>query len=310
MIDNPELFLRNKKMDIKPALNYEDAFVLKKNEQSRKIHIKRLSSSMCEDDLRNYFSKFGEIDYTYIVLNVATKKSRCFGFLVFKDIIGYQKCLTIKDHVLNGQLIKVSPALEKSVIEQEKIKEGLDSAGLTTNDTSSTDGSHSGKGSGSNKKNNFNFSGFEEEIYNKNAKVINEMEMRKQFEENQQIYAGNAYGYNNNNLRYSDEDLLYEYYNNMNINYSYNQGSCYEEDYISKMYNPKMTTSNYNYMPTSPKSCGYEMPPSYPSYENYSRTNPHAKAHANAHMPPPQQYPTDFNHYNPKMAQTSPYCEC
>ena len=79
-------------MDIKPALNYEDAFVLKKHEQRRKIYIKRLNSSMTEDDLRMYFSRFGEIDYTYIVLNVATKKSRCFGFLVFKDINSYHRC--------------------------------------------------------------------------------------------------------------------------------------------------------------------------------------------------------------------------
>jgi len=69
-----------------------------------------LSNYTSVDNLRNYFSKFGEIEECTIMRDTKTKLSRGFAFVTFFDPACIEKVLAISDHYLDGKKIDPQPA--------------------------------------------------------------------------------------------------------------------------------------------------------------------------------------------------------
>uniref|UniRef100_A0A0B6ZM06 TAR DNA-binding protein 43 n=2 Tax=Arion vulgaris TaxID=1028688 RepID=A0A0B6ZM06_9EUPU len=79
-----------------------------KQMMNRKVFIGRVTEDIAADDLRSYFSKFGEVVDVFI-----PKPYRAFAFVTFADAETAQ-CLCGEDHIIKGASVHVSSAAPKS----------------------------------------------------------------------------------------------------------------------------------------------------------------------------------------------------
>ncbi|XP_067671074.1 heterogeneous nuclear ribonucleoprotein D-like isoform X1 [Haliotis asinina] len=75
------------------------------NEDARKIFVGGLSWETTSKDLKDYFTKFGEVVSCTLKTDLETKRSRGFGFVVFKDVECLEKALQEQEHKLHGRNI-------------------------------------------------------------------------------------------------------------------------------------------------------------------------------------------------------------
>jgi len=73
----------------------------------RKLFVGGLGRNITDKDLRDYFSKFGEIENVSIKTDVYTGQSRGFAFILFKDAKAIDELLAAGDHYINNK--KVDP---------------------------------------------------------------------------------------------------------------------------------------------------------------------------------------------------------
>jgi len=74
-----------------------------------KMFIGGLSWQTTAEGLREYFSKFGDINEVMVMKDPTTRRSRGFGFVTFSDPSGVDKVLTLPAHELDGK--KIDPKL-------------------------------------------------------------------------------------------------------------------------------------------------------------------------------------------------------
>ncbi|CAG2250811.1 HNRNPABD [Mytilus edulis] len=85
------------------------------DEDDRKLFVGNLSWETTQKDLKDYFCKYGEVENCTLKTEIETKRSRGFGFVVFKLASVVDKVLEEKEHKLNGRTIdpkKANPRRE------------------------------------------------------------------------------------------------------------------------------------------------------------------------------------------------------
>lgn len=80
------------------------------DEDDRKLFVGGLSWETTAKDLREYFEKFGEVTSCTLKTDLETRKSRGFGFVVFKESEFVQAALKVEEHKLHGRKIDPKPA--------------------------------------------------------------------------------------------------------------------------------------------------------------------------------------------------------
>ncbi|XP_071970690.1 heterogeneous nuclear ribonucleoprotein D0 isoform X3 [Engystomops pustulosus] len=88
--------------------------------QGLKMFIGGLSWDTTKKDLKDYFSKFGEVVDCTLKLDPITGRSRGFGFVLFKEAEGVDKVMEQKEHKLNGKVI--DPKRAKAMKTKEPVK--------------------------------------------------------------------------------------------------------------------------------------------------------------------------------------------
>ncbi|EDO33389.1 predicted protein, partial [Nematostella vectensis] len=79
----------------------------------RKIFVGGLAISTDSAGLQGYFEKYGEVTDCVLMTDPVTKRSRCFGFITFRDPSVVQNVMDDKPHQLDGKMIDPKPAVPR-----------------------------------------------------------------------------------------------------------------------------------------------------------------------------------------------------
>eukprot|EP00922_Rhytidocystis_sp_ex-Travisia-forbesii_P059643 GHVS01088431.1.p1 GENE.GHVS01088431.1~~GHVS01088431.1.p1 ORF type:complete len:321 (+),score=20.99 GHVS01088431.1:152-1114(+) len=81
-------------------------------EQAGKVHVSKLSDSMTESQLKNFFERFGQVETASIVYDKANHRPRGFGFIVFTNAEDASSC--IGQHNYEDSQIEVKKAIPRT----------------------------------------------------------------------------------------------------------------------------------------------------------------------------------------------------
>ncbi|CAL9682341.1 unnamed protein product [Knipowitschia caucasica] len=92
----------------------------KNQDDEGKMFVGGLSWDTTKKDLKDYFSKFGEVLDCTLKLDPVTGRSRGFGFVLFKDPQSVERVVSQNEHKLNGKVI--DPKKAKAMKGKEPVK--------------------------------------------------------------------------------------------------------------------------------------------------------------------------------------------
>ena len=78
-----------------------------------KLYVGNLSNSISEDNLRDSFKEFGEIQSLKIITDRVTGNSRGFAFVEMPDSAARNAISALNDRDMSGRTVSVSEAQEK-----------------------------------------------------------------------------------------------------------------------------------------------------------------------------------------------------
>ena len=93
----------------------------KSDENKFKVFVGGLKNCMDEESLRQRFSKFGEIEKVFIVLDQATKRRRGFAFVIFKDEKSCLKAAQAKSVKINGYQLNVKQSQHSYMMHNQPV---------------------------------------------------------------------------------------------------------------------------------------------------------------------------------------------
>ncbi|HEY0679336.1 MAG TPA: RNA-binding protein [Chitinophagaceae bacterium] len=75
------------------------------------IHVSNLSFNVTDEDLKEFFTEYGEVSSAKVIMDKFTGKSRGFGFVEMPDEEAARKAISELDNgVVEGRTIRVSEA--------------------------------------------------------------------------------------------------------------------------------------------------------------------------------------------------------
>jgi heterogeneous nuclear ribonucleoprotein A1/A3 len=115
--------LDGRTVESKRAMPREDSHNPEAHLTVNKLFVGSLKKEMTSDDLRDYFSKFGNVTDCEIMLWKETGESRGFGFITFDDYDPVDKAMVSKPHYIKSNRVEVKKALSKEQINDAKRKQ-------------------------------------------------------------------------------------------------------------------------------------------------------------------------------------------
>lgn len=93
---------------------------MKSDDQTKdcKIFVGNINNKTTKEDLKDLFSKYGEVDKSFIIYHHKTKQSRGFGFVEFTDKSSVERVIADKSNIiLHGNVLACKKVeLKKEVI--------------------------------------------------------------------------------------------------------------------------------------------------------------------------------------------------
>eukprot|EP00745_Piridium_sociabile_P022770 TRINITY_DN35503_c0_g1_i1.p1 TRINITY_DN35503_c0_g1~~TRINITY_DN35503_c0_g1_i1.p1 ORF type:complete len:277 (+),score=78.60 TRINITY_DN35503_c0_g1_i1:148-978(+) len=82
-------------------------------DQNRKLFVGGLSPETDDKNLRSHFEKYGEIRDCVVLKEPATKRSRRFGFVTFKEPEGLDEAQKNRPHIIDGKKVETKRAMPR-----------------------------------------------------------------------------------------------------------------------------------------------------------------------------------------------------
>jgi len=97
----------------------------------KRMFIGKLNPNTDDTALRNYFGNFGDI-VDYIIMRYPdTKRSKCFGFVTFRDIRCFEHVLETQPHYVEGALVELKRAVPRDEMPGREGRENFKRGGQT-----------------------------------------------------------------------------------------------------------------------------------------------------------------------------------
>lgn len=96
-----------KAVEVKPAIRKTEEAPRSAESHACKLFIGGITSDTRESDLEEYFSTFGKIIATVVMIDSNTGRGRGFGFVTYESREGADKVLKSNDHVIRGKIVDV-----------------------------------------------------------------------------------------------------------------------------------------------------------------------------------------------------------
>nr|ALI93843.1 musashi 1/2 [Holothuria glaberrima] len=105
----------DKKVDPKKAIPKKAQ--VKPVTRTKKMFIGGLSQQTTVDDLKAYFSKYGQVEEAVLMMDKTTRRSRGFGFIVFESEDIVDKVTDDHFHEVNNKMVETKKAQPKEVMQ-------------------------------------------------------------------------------------------------------------------------------------------------------------------------------------------------
>lgn len=113
MMKNRPHKLDGRELETKRATPREESGKPGAEMTTKKLFVGAIREGISEENLREYFSKYGNIEDCVVMKEKETNKTRGFGFVTFDDYDPVDKIVLEKNHIINGQSLAVKKALPK-----------------------------------------------------------------------------------------------------------------------------------------------------------------------------------------------------
>jgi len=84
--------------------------------KTKKVFVGGIQHGTSEDDLREYFEKFGTVTEVVIMIDKITTRCRGFGFITFETEEAVDKCCDERYHIINSKRVECKKAQPKEVM--------------------------------------------------------------------------------------------------------------------------------------------------------------------------------------------------
>lgn len=111
--------LDGRELETKRATPREESGKPGAESTTKKLFVGAIKEGLGENELKEYFGKYGKIEDCVIMKDKETNKLRGFGFVTFDDYDPVDKIVLEKIHNINGQSVAVKKALPKDGSDQK-----------------------------------------------------------------------------------------------------------------------------------------------------------------------------------------------
>jgi len=114
--------LHNRTVDVKRAVSREESMKPGAHVQVKKIFIGGVREDVDNEELKAYFSQFGNIVEFEVPVDRDTQKPRGFAFITFDDYDTVDKLVAKRHHEICGRRCEVKKALSKNEMEKARMQ--------------------------------------------------------------------------------------------------------------------------------------------------------------------------------------------
>ncbi|CAI5447545.1 unnamed protein product [Caenorhabditis angaria] len=137
-----------KTIDPKRAVPRDDKNRTESNVSTKRLYVSGVRDDHTEDILKDYFSQYGNVTKSEIILDKNTQKPRGFGFVTFDDHDPVDQCVLQKSHTISGHRCDVRKGLSKDEMNKAQNSRDREGRGGRVGRDSNGRGNFNGGGQG------------------------------------------------------------------------------------------------------------------------------------------------------------------